>query len=73
VLIDGEPENGPWVDPVRLAVCGALYIGVPAETLADADARGSWRVVETFNRRRGEVSDVAWAVRRPREACTPAS
>jgi 4-amino-4-deoxy-L-arabinose transferase-like glycosyltransferase len=71
VLIDGEPENGPWVDPARLAVCGALYIGAPAEGLADADARGSWRVVETFNRRRGEVSDVAWAVRRPREACTP--
>lgn len=71
VLIDGEPANGPWIDPARLARCGALYIGAPATALSEADARGQWRVVETFNRRRGEVSVVDWALRRPRTDCAP--
>ncbi len=72
VLIDGVPAISPWVDPARLAVCGAIYIGAPADAVAAADARGTWRIVETFNRRRGEVSEVAWALRRPRRECPPA-
>jgi hypothetical protein len=75
VLIDGNPERAPWIDPGDLRTKGAVVVwtaGDPAvmpvglrRLAADAQVQPPF---ELPYRRGGHVLSVGWAILRPQPA-----
>ncbi|HEY0297174.1 MAG TPA: glycosyltransferase family 39 protein [Bordetella sp.] len=83
VLIDGDPQNTPWIDPGQLAACGMLVVidaspfnhdpvwPLVAERMKQAQWQGIARLPATRNANGPQVT-VDWGIVPPTTGCKPA-